>query len=142
MPMLQWLPEALITALDELERVYAQAKADPEFHKELARLNQQYVGRPSPLTVQTIRFPITAIASILHRVSGVIVGFLGYVIAFILSVWIVFDIYFKGRNSKKRYVPEDSAGSGRGQYCFVRGVSPPPAQTVSSQCRKRQGQRL
>ena len=31
-----------------------------------------------------------------------IVGFLGYVIAFILSVWIVFDIYFKGRNSKKR----------------------------------------
>ena len=31
-----------------------------------------------------------------------IVGFLGYVIAFILSVWIVFDIYFKGRDSKKR----------------------------------------
>ena len=31
-----------------------------------------------------------------------IVGFLGYVIAFVLSVWIVFDIYFKGRDSKKR----------------------------------------
>ena len=31
-----------------------------------------------------------------------IVGFLGYVIAFILSVWIVFDIYFKGRSNKKR----------------------------------------
>ena len=31
-----------------------------------------------------------------------IVGFLGYVIAFILSGWIGFDIYFKGRNSKKR----------------------------------------
>ena len=46
----RYVPEALITALDELERVYAQAKADPEFHKELARLNQQYVGRPSPLT--------------------------------------------------------------------------------------------
>ena len=39
-----------VTALDELERVYTEAKADPEFHKELARLNQQYVGRPSPLT--------------------------------------------------------------------------------------------
>ena len=46
----RYVPEALITALDELERVYAEAKADPEFHKELARLNQQYVGRPSPLT--------------------------------------------------------------------------------------------
>ena len=30
--------------------VKAGARADPEFHKELARLNQQYVGRPSPLT--------------------------------------------------------------------------------------------
>ena len=46
----RYVPEALITALDELERVYTEAKADPEFHKELARLNQQYVGRPSPLT--------------------------------------------------------------------------------------------
>ncbi len=31
----RYVPEALITALDELERVYTQAKADPEFHKEL-----------------------------------------------------------------------------------------------------------
>lgn len=31
-----------------------------------------------------------------------IVGFMGYVIAFVLSVWIVFDIYFKGRSNKKR----------------------------------------
>ena len=30
-----------------------------------------------------------------------VVGFMGYVVAFILSVWIVFDIYFKGRKSKK-----------------------------------------
>ena len=29
-----------------------------------------------------------------------VVGFMGYVIAFILSVWIVFDIYFKGRKKK------------------------------------------
>lgn len=46
----RYVPEALITALDELERVYEDAKRDPEFHKELARLNKQYVGRPSPLT--------------------------------------------------------------------------------------------
>ena len=31
-----------------------------------------------------------------------VVGFMGYVIAFILSAWIVFDIYFKGRRSKRR----------------------------------------
>jgi len=27
---------------------------------------------------------------------------MGYVVAFVLSVWIVFDIYFKGRRSKRR----------------------------------------
>ncbi|NEG78910.1 AarF/ABC1/UbiB kinase family protein [Bifidobacterium avesanii] len=31
-----------------------------------------------------------------------IVGFMGYVVAFVLSAWIVFDIYFKGRKSKRR----------------------------------------
>lgn len=31
-----------------------------------------------------------------------VVGFMGYVVAFILSAWIVFDIYFKSRKSKKR----------------------------------------
>ena len=31
-----------------------------------------------------------------------VIGFLGYVIAFILSAWIVFDIYFKGRKAKRR----------------------------------------
>lgn len=46
----RYVPEALVGALDELETVYEQAKADPEFHKEFARLNRQYVGRPSSLT--------------------------------------------------------------------------------------------
>lgn len=46
----RYVPEALITALDELERIYTQAKADPEFHKEFMTLQQRYVGRPSPLT--------------------------------------------------------------------------------------------
>ena len=46
----RYVPEALITALDELERVYNGAKADPEFHKEFMTLQQRYVGRPSPLT--------------------------------------------------------------------------------------------
>ncbi|KFJ06417.1 RIO1 family protein [Bifidobacterium thermophilum] len=30
-----------------------------------------------------------------------VVGFMGYVVAFVLSVWIVFDIYFKGRKKKR-----------------------------------------
>ncbi|KFI45140.1 ubiquinone biosynthesis protein [Bifidobacterium bohemicum] len=30
-----------------------------------------------------------------------VVGFMGYVVAFILGAWIVFDIYFKGRKAKK-----------------------------------------
>lgn len=51
----RYVPEALITALDELQRVYDDAKDDPEFHKELATLNKRYVGRPSPLT-ETPRF--------------------------------------------------------------------------------------
>lgn len=46
----RYVPEALITALDELQRVYDEAKADPEFTRELVTLNQRYVGRPSPLT--------------------------------------------------------------------------------------------
>ena len=46
----RYVPEALITALDELERVYEEAKADPEFHKEFMTLQKRYVGRESPLT--------------------------------------------------------------------------------------------
>jgi tryptophan synthase beta chain len=33
----------------ELEKAYADAKADPAFHAELAHLATHYVGRPSPL---------------------------------------------------------------------------------------------
>ena len=46
----RYVPEALITALDELERVYDEAKADPKFHEEFMELQQRYVGRESPLT--------------------------------------------------------------------------------------------
>lgn len=31
-----------------------------------------------------------------------VVGFLGYIVAFLLSVWIVFDIYFKGRRKHRK----------------------------------------
>ena len=46
----RFVPESLIAALDQLEEVYSQAKADPSFAKELDELNQTYVGRPSIIT--------------------------------------------------------------------------------------------
>jgi tryptophan synthase beta chain len=46
----KFVPETLITALEELESVYNSAKNDPEFHNELFRLHTEYTGRPTPLT--------------------------------------------------------------------------------------------
>ncbi len=46
----RFVPEALIAALDELEREYLSAVADPAFTGELARLHATYTGRPSIIT--------------------------------------------------------------------------------------------
>lgn len=46
----RFVPESLIAALDELERTYRMAQADPEFQSELAELHRTYTGRPSILT--------------------------------------------------------------------------------------------
>ncbi|WP_435739049.1 tryptophan synthase subunit beta [Cellulosimicrobium sp. PMB13] len=46
----RFVPEALIAALDELETEYRKALDDPAFVNELARLQREYTGRPSPLT--------------------------------------------------------------------------------------------
>lgn len=46
----RFVPESLIAALDQLEEVYATAKADSSFAKELDELNHTYVGRPSIIT--------------------------------------------------------------------------------------------
>ncbi|HYO45144.1 MAG TPA: pyridoxal-phosphate dependent enzyme, partial [Gemmatimonadota bacterium] len=46
----RYVPETLISALDELERAWSEAWADPAFHAELDALLADYVGRPSPLT--------------------------------------------------------------------------------------------
>jgi len=45
----RYVPETLITALDELAAAYAAAQADPTFWRELEGLLQNYVGRPTPL---------------------------------------------------------------------------------------------
>jgi tryptophan synthase beta chain len=45
----RYVPETLIPALDELEREWLAARADPEFADELARLARDFIGRPTPL---------------------------------------------------------------------------------------------
>lgn len=46
----RFVPESLIGALDQLERVYNEAKNDPSFIAELAELHRTYIGRPSIIT--------------------------------------------------------------------------------------------
>ncbi len=45
----QFVPETLMTPLQELEDAYEEAKNDPEFQQELAYYLKQYVGRETPL---------------------------------------------------------------------------------------------
>ena len=45
----QYIPEALMSVLNELEEAYLAAKADPAFQAELDELLTNYIGRQSPL---------------------------------------------------------------------------------------------
>jgi tryptophan synthase beta chain len=45
----RFVPETLISALDELARVYRAAADDPSFHQEMEALWRDYVGGPTPL---------------------------------------------------------------------------------------------
>ncbi|MCX6650951.1 MAG: tryptophan synthase subunit beta [Methanomassiliicoccales archaeon] len=45
----QYVPEVLVPALQELEREYVAARADPEFVRELDDFNRHYGGRETPL---------------------------------------------------------------------------------------------
>ncbi len=44
-----FVPETLMTALEELAREYEAARKDPEFRQELDQLLRDFVGRPTPL---------------------------------------------------------------------------------------------
>lgn len=46
----QYVPDALLPALDQLEAAYAKALESPEFQAELQRLHKEYLGRPTPIT--------------------------------------------------------------------------------------------
>ena len=45
----KYVPETLMSALEELERAWEDAKADPEFWDHYNSLLKDYVGRPTPL---------------------------------------------------------------------------------------------
>ena len=45
----RFVPEVLMTPLEELEKAYLAARLDPSFQEELADLLKNYAGRPTPL---------------------------------------------------------------------------------------------
>ena len=45
----QFVPETLMSALEELEEAYREAREDDGFEAELSALARDYVGRPTPL---------------------------------------------------------------------------------------------
>ncbi len=45
----QFVPETLMSALEELEEAYRAAQADEDFEAELQSLGRDYAGRPTPL---------------------------------------------------------------------------------------------
>ncbi|HEY1865803.1 MAG TPA: tryptophan synthase subunit beta, partial [Candidatus Acidoferrales bacterium] len=45
----RYVPETLVTPLEELERAYGEARADEEFQKQLDFLLRTFAGRPTPL---------------------------------------------------------------------------------------------
>ncbi|MDA2934038.1 tryptophan synthase subunit beta [Acidobacteria bacterium AH-259-D05] len=44
-----FVPETLMSPLEELERAYLEARDDPEFQREFDKLLRLYAGRPTPL---------------------------------------------------------------------------------------------
>jgi len=47
----KFVPEILIPALEELEQHYQKARKDPNFRKERMKHLRDYVGRPTPMTL-------------------------------------------------------------------------------------------
>ncbi len=45
----RFVPEVLMSPLEELEHTFEEARKDPEFHRELDSLLHNYAGRPTPL---------------------------------------------------------------------------------------------
>ncbi|HJE52061.1 MAG TPA: tryptophan synthase subunit beta, partial [Tessaracoccus flavescens] len=63
----KFVPEALMAALEELTLAFDEAQADPEFHAELERLQRDYAGRPTPITVASNYSKLCGNATILLK---------------------------------------------------------------------------
>ncbi|QTB91775.1 AarF/ABC1/UbiB kinase family protein [Bifidobacterium saguini] len=107
---------ALHSALDAMSELNVAARM---LTRGQLRMNMELVGSQEPfqllsdmvnrLTMALIVVGLFIGSSIVYYagmkpiIFGIpIVGFLGYVVAFVLGVWIVIDIYLKGRKVKKR----------------------------------------
>lgn len=108
--------EALHSALGAMSELNVAARM---LTRGQLRMNMELVGSQEPfqllsdmvnrLTMALIVVGLFIGSSIVYYagmkpiIFGIpIVGFMGYVTAFVLGVWIVIDIYLKGRKSKKR----------------------------------------
>lgn len=45
----RYIPEVLFSAFEELDKAYNKFKSDPDFLSELKKLQNSYIGRPTPL---------------------------------------------------------------------------------------------
>ncbi|WP_420838138.1 ABC1 kinase family protein [Bifidobacterium felsineum] len=107
---------ALHSALDAMSELNVAARM---LTRGQLRMNMELVGSQEPfqllsdmvnrLTMALIVVGLFIGSSIVYYagmkpiIFGIpIVGFMGYVVAFVLGVWIVIDIYLKGRKAKKR----------------------------------------
>jgi tryptophan synthase beta chain len=62
----RYVPETLIAALDELQRLYDAARTDPAFWAEFEGLLREFAGRPTPVTAAP-RFSEQAGATVLLK---------------------------------------------------------------------------
>ncbi len=100
----KFVPETLIAALDELERVYRSAKKDPKFKLELNGYLKNFAGRDTPLTeakrlakILGVRRFFLKREDLLHTGSHKINNTLGQVL-------------LTRRMNKKRVIAETGAG--------------------------------
>ncbi|SDT02494.1 tryptophan synthase subunit beta [Actinopolymorpha singaporensis] len=63
----RFTPEALISALDELEQAHRAAQADPAFMAELDRMFREYANLPSPLYDATRLSEVAGVRILLKR---------------------------------------------------------------------------
>ncbi|MEC9233565.1 MAG: pyridoxal-phosphate dependent enzyme, partial [Planctomycetota bacterium] len=100
----RYVPETLITALDELAASYLEARGDSGFEQELDELLRDFVGRPTPLHLAPRLTELAGGARILlkredlaHTGAHKINNTIGQVI-------------LAGRMGKKRIIAETGAG--------------------------------